>query len=184
MSRVTGFHSPPSGITLRTASREDDGPALAALLDDAFPEVFEGRTFYKQQPHSRVLAFEGERLIGQVGLDLRAVTIDGGLYEIAGIVDLCVAPAMRGRAVGSALLAAAEDVGAGRDFALLCADDQRLYRAHGYSAVTPAPTRWFAIDGLRSHSVIERDLGDCLMAKPLGPRAWPGGPIDLLGTLF
>ena len=171
-------------MTIRPARRQDDGPILAELLDKAFPSVFKGRTFYKQQPHRRLLAFEEERLVGHVGLDLRVITIGGALYEIVGLIDLCVVTDMRRKAVGSALINASEDVGIGHDFAVLFADDRRIYEANGYKRITPALTRWLAIDELQSHSVIERDLSGCFIAKPLGSRRWPGGKIDLLGHLF
>lgn len=174
----------PPGIVIRRSLRKDEGPALAELLDVAFPSTFEGRTFYKQQPHLRLLAFEQERLIGHVGLDLRAITIGGQVYEIVGIIDLCVARGMRRKAIGSHLLGAAEGLGTGRSFSVLFADDHRIYQANGYDRIRPAVTRWLAIDNLRSHSVIERDLSGLLMAKSLGFRPWPHGKIDLLGHLF
>jgi GNAT superfamily N-acetyltransferase len=174
----------PPGITIRPALRDDDGPELANLLDDAFPDTFVGRTFYKQKPHHRLLAFEQNRLIGHVGIDLRAITIAGDIYEIIGLIDLCVSSDARAKSIGSALIRAAEAFGAACDFSILFADDHRIYLANGYQRIEPAHTRWFAIDELRSHSVIERDLGDCFMAKSLNARPWPRGNIDLLGYLF
>ncbi|WP_172299989.1 GNAT family N-acetyltransferase [Pseudoruegeria sp. HB172150] len=174
----------PQGITIRLACRRDIGPALVKLLDDCFSATFDGRTFYKQQPHHRLLAFENDRLVGHVGLDFRVITVGGTLYEIVGIIDLCVAADRRGLKIGTALVRASETFDVGRDFSLLFADDHRVYEANGYQRIVPAHTRWLAIDELRSHSVIERDLHDCFMAKSLGTTPWPRGEIDLLGYLF
>ena len=174
----------PPDIAIRVACRQDIGSALVNLLDDSFPETFNGRTFYKQQPHHRLLAFEQDRLIGHAGLDFRVITVAGKLYEIVGIIDLCVAADRRGLGIGTALIRASEAFDVGRDFSLLFADDHRVYEANGYRRIVPAHTRWFAIDELRSHSVIERDLSDCFMAKSLGTVPWPSGDIDLLGHLF
>ena len=148
----------PAGVVIRPSRRRDEGLPLIELLDDAFPEIFEGRTFYKQQPHHRLLAFAHERLVGHIGIDLRAITIGDKVHEILGISDLCVLPEMRGQSVGSALIDAAERVGVGRDFAILFADDHRIYETNGCHLIEPALTRWLAIDDLRSHSVIKRDL--------------------------
>ena len=158
--------------------------ALRELLDGCFPGWFEGRTFYKQEPHKRVLAFSGSRLVGQVGLDFRVINVAGQIVKIVGVIDVCVAEPFRNNGIGRKLLFQAEAVSGGRDFALLMADCQALYVRCGYKALSNAPTRWLAIEDLQSHSVIERDLGDCFMYKPLQGAAWPGGAIDLLGYLF
>lgn len=175
----------PSQFTIRHATYKDENTELAQLLDQAFPDVFEGRCFFKQRPHQRLLAFENDRLVGQIGIDLRAITVGGTLLNTIGFIDLCVTPQSQGQKLGSALLQAAEQLTDGQDFAILFTDDASdFYKYHGYSGVTPALTRWFAIDELRSHSVIERDLSDCLMVKPLRNQNWPKGRIDLLGYLF
>ena len=64
------------------------------------------------------------------------------------------------------------------------ADDQRLYHRTGYSLLPAASVTFLAIDEVRSHSLIRRDLSDIFMVKQLGGDAWPDGPIDLLGYLF
>lgn len=174
----------PNGITIQTSTFADEPSQLAALLDAAFPDTFAGRTFYKQQPHCRILAFDGDTLVGQVGLDFRAITVDRQLFDIVGIIDLCVLPEHRGKGIASALLSAVEATAVTRDFAILFADEPALYARNGYVKVEPAKTRWFAIEDLRSHSVVERDMSGILMAKPLGTRQWPSGDIDLLGYLF
>lgn len=175
---------PPLAVTIRVAGSQDEDSALVSLLDRCFPGTFDGRTFLKQQPHLRLLAFAHGELLGHVGLDFRVVIIDKRPFEIIGMIDLCVAPRSRGRKVGSALLRAAEKYSEGRDFAVLMADDPRLYLASGYSRIDPAWTRWLAIENLETHSVVYRNLSSCFMAKPLGAKDWPSGQIDLLGYLF
>jgi len=64
------------------------------------------------------------------------------------------------------------------------ADDRRLYEQTGYSLLPRANTTFLAIDELRSHSVIERDLSEIFMVKCLSDKQWPEGKIDLLGYLF
>ncbi len=169
---------------IRLATREDQGDGLVKLLDAAFPDTFDGRTYFKQQPHSRLLAHHDDRLVGQVGLEFRVINVGGALLEICGIVDLCVAHCAQRRGIGSQLLVRAEELAVGRDFMVLIADNQSIYHRYGYSSVTPAPARWHAIEDLQSHSVIEEDLGDCFMIKQIGSKPWPEGKIDMLGYLF
>ncbi|WP_406735914.1 GNAT family N-acetyltransferase [Thioclava sp. GXIMD4215] len=174
----------PDKITLRTASAEDDDAALTGLLNEAFPGFFEERSFFKQEPHQRVLAFQGPTLVGQIGIDRRVISIEGTPYRIIGLIDLCVTPKARRQGIGRALVQAAEALGQDREFAILFSDSPEIYRAWGYRPLPAAPMRWLAIDELRSHAVIEGEMSDVLLVKPLGTRKWPPGMIDLLGYMF
>ena len=158
--------------------------AVACLLDACFEGVHRGRTFFKQVPHQRLLAWSGDGLVGHVGMDLRAVRVGEATVSVLGIVDLCVAPAARRQGIGAALLQAAEDRAEGQSFALAMADDSRIYRRAGYGLIHAADVTFLAIDELRCHGVVRRDLSEIFMVKRLGGDAWPDGPIDLLGHLF
>jgi GNAT superfamily N-acetyltransferase len=153
-------------------------------LDTAFPDCFNGRTFFKQKPHQRLLAFEGERLVGHVGLDFRVINVGGSILDIMGIIDLCVAKDWQHNHIGSELMTRAEQLATGCDFVILYTEEHAFYEKLAFTAKSPAPTRWLAIDELKSHSVIERDLSDCFMVKKLRQKRWPEGEIDLLGYLF
>jgi len=157
---------------------------LSQLLDQCFPNIFQGNSFFKQEPHARFIARRGKHIVGQIGIDKRVVNVGGDLLKIIGLIDLCVDEQCRGKGVGTALLQAAEKHGVNREFSILMADDARLYLKSGYRRLTPAPTRWLAIDELKSHSVMEKDLSNCFMVKPLLGSEWPEGEIDLLGYLF
>lgn len=41
---------------------------LGNLLEECFPGTFEGRSYLKQEPHDRILASQGNRLVGQWAL--------------------------------------------------------------------------------------------------------------------
>ena len=169
---------------LRVAPPGAHDPRLRALLDACFPGAFPEQDFYKQQPHLRILAEAGGALVGQVGLDFRAVRAGARIVPILGIVDLCVAETARGAGLGAALLREAERQAGGRPFGLLFADDPRLYERHGWARLPAAFARFLAIDRLRCHSVMERDVSQELMVKPFGPDPWPAGEIDFLGPIF
>ena len=158
--------------------------AVAGLLDACFDGAHGGRTFFKQVPHQRVLAWSGDDLVGHVGMDLRVVRVGGVTVSVLGIVDLCVAPAARKQGIGAALLQGAEERAEGQSFSLAMADDSRLYRRAGYSRINAADVTFLAIEDLRCHGVIRRDLSEVFMVKPLAGDAWPDGPIDALGHLF
>ena len=158
--------------------------AVAGLLDACFDGAHGGRTWFKQVSHQRILSWSGSDLMGHVGMDFRMVRVGEAAVPVLGIVDLCVAPSARRQGIGAALLNAAEERARGQSFALAMADDQRLYHRAGYCTLHAANVTFLAIDELRCHSVIRRDLGEAFMVKPLACDTWPDGPIDLLGHLF
>lgn len=159
---------------------------IVALLDESFPDTFDGRTYFKQLPHFRYLAFEGETLIGQTGVDHRVVRAGGKIIRIFGIVDLCVTPARRGSGLAGNLLRQVESLAAvsNVDFLVLIGDIDTLYITNGFQHVGPALTKWLAVEEIESVAVIERDLSDCFLVKPVRGGIWPIGPIDMLGYLF
>ena len=62
-------------------------------------------------------------------------------------------------------------------------DDRRLYEQTGCSLQPHANTKILALDALKSHSVIERDLSEIYMINRLSEKRWPAESIDLLGCL-
>ena len=173
-----------------TDHRAGDSPdpnrdaAIAGLLDECFDGVHGGRTFFKQVPHQRLLAWSEGGLVGHVGMDFRAVRVGEATVPVLGIVDLCVALTARRKGVGAALLQGVEERAECQSFALAMADDSRLYCRAGHSLIHAADVPFLAIDELRRHGVIRRDLSEFFMVKRLGGDVWPDGPIDLLGDLF
>ncbi|KZK99124.1 GNAT family N-acetyltransferase [Pseudovibrio sp. Ad26] len=159
---------------------------ITTLLDKCFPEVFEGRTFFKQLPHFRLIVEERDEIIGQVGVDHRVIKVGEQRLKIYGLIDLCVTEARRKQSLASMLLHTAECMAkrAEVDFIVLMADDDALYQKHGFLHVSPALTKWLAIEDLASVMLLERDLSDCFMVKPIGDTQRPEGQIDMLGYLF
>lgn len=160
--------------------------ALAALLDECFPDTFEGRSYFKQLPHARLILRMDGAIVGQLGLDFRMVRAGATLVPVFGIIDLCVAPSLRQRGHGTTLLQEAEGIASGSraQFMLAMADCHDIYARLGYAPVAAVATKWLAIEDRNSIVVIERDLSDCFLVKPLGAAAWPAGQIDMLGYLY
>ena len=159
-------------------------PQLSSLLECCFPGFYAGRTFFKQEPHQRLLAYDGDKLAAHLGLDFRTVRVGDSTLAICGIIDLCVDANYRRQGLAAKLLIKAEQLAQRRDFMVLMADDDRLYQRQGYVPLPQATVRWLAIEELHSHSVIERDLSDILRVKAISGQRWPAGKIDLLGYLF
>lgn len=160
--------------------------AVRALLHEAFPDVgfTRTRTYLKQIPPRRLLAWDGGRLIGHLGLEHRVIGTEDGPATLFGVLDVCVASDARGRGVASAMLEHVEALGRDHaiDFLMLFATDHRLYERNGYRHEDNV-LRWSMIDEHKTLGIDEQPL-DELMIKPIGARPWPAGPIDLLGHQF
>lgn len=167
--------------TLPTAVQDQ----LRPLLDEAFPGLFNGRTYVKQQPHFRIIMHAGSDVVGHVALDYRVIRIGVEVVRICFVIDLCVHKDRRGQGIGSKLLEEAEAQARQAEvcFMVLIADLHGFYGRHGFLRIQGVSTKWLEIKDRASHSLIEGDLSDQLMAKPLNECGWPEGPIDMLGYL-
>ncbi|MBY0273606.1 MAG: GNAT family N-acetyltransferase [Alphaproteobacteria bacterium] len=162
-----------------------DRSSLRGILSECFPECFTDRVFYKQLPTMRLMAFYEKRLIGQVGIDHRVVSVNRIPYQIFGIVDLCVTGDFRSRSIGTLLLTALENLANQCDvnYVVAFADQHELYKKLGYKQVK-ANCRFLAIEDLSSHSIIERDESKILLIKSREDVDFTDKTIDLLGHLF
>lgn len=159
---------------------------LARLLDLCFPDTFEGRTYFKQLPHARLIHRQDGEIVGQVGLDYRVIRIAAEVVRVLGIIDLCVAPHLRLGGRASAMLDTAAGIAADAraEFTILFADKSDLYLRNGYRPVDPAVITWLAVEDRSTYGVQERDFSGILMTRPLAGAEFPRGAIDLLGYLF
>lgn len=158
---------------------------IEQLRNTCFPEHSVPRSYYKQRPHFRLLIHEGDTLLAHVGLDYRMVSVAAQPLSILGIIDLCVRPSARGQGLASQLIKAVIELGTSRaiDFLMLAADDPRLYQQHGFETVS-AYCSWLRIDQFKNYGVAVEKLSDVIMVRTLSSKAWPEGPIDMLGYLF
>ncbi len=180
----------PRSYTLTLVSEyaidQTETSEISRLLDECFPDTFDGRSYFKQLPHFRYLAYQDEKIVGQLGIDHRVINIEGKIVRIFGLIDLCVLPAYRRSGIASNLLHTAEMQArcAQVDFLVLMGDNDTIYKAHGFNRVSPAMTKWLAVENVESVSIIERDLSDFFLVKSLSTEEWPKGKIDMLGYLF
>ncbi|HEY4347911.1 MAG TPA: GNAT family N-acetyltransferase [Gaiellaceae bacterium] len=158
---------------------------LTSLLQASFPG-YPKRSHFKLPPHFRYVATVGDELAAQMGVELRIIRVGDATVRTFGVVDLCVAATHRSRGLAGRLLDAltADARARGIDFMLLFADDDRLYVRHGWAHVSNVCT-WVKINEHRTLGLAEREsLGDAMMVKATGTRAWPDGDVDLLGHVF
>ena len=177
-----------AGTSLRRLPETDIDTALAAQLARLLGSCFEeypGRSYFKLPPHLRYVVESEDRVVAQMGVELRMVRVGAEVLRTLGLVDLCVDPAQRSRGLAGRLLGEVTAFGAqaGVAFIVLFADDDRLYRRQGWSSVANTCS-WLQINDHTTMGLAERENTGALMVKAIGDRAWPDGDVDLLGHLF
>jgi len=158
---------------------------ILSLLNASFDNIFPNRIFFKQIPHERILVKENDTVVGQVGIDYRAMNLGGRLVDVVGIIDLCVADAHRGKGIGTQLLQSVDNqYKAKADFILLFADEHKVYLNNGFQLANNKVT-WLGIDEGKTIGVISKNMGDCLMYKPIKQGAtWTEDDLDMMGYLY
>ena len=109
---------------------------------------FYDRNYFKQPPHYRILAKENNKLIGQIGLDYRAMNLDGNPIKVLGIIDICVDSKHRNRGIGKTLLKKVDDLSLEFsdkvDFIFLVTNIPNYFEQYGFRRVEPITT-WIKI---------------------------------------
>lgn len=152
--------------------------AVTVLLRESFPD-YPDRSYFKLPPHLRLLAYLDGVLVGHLGVEPRLMRVGEQVVRAVGVVDLCVRA--RGRGIASRLLA--EVCALDGEYAVLFADDDRVYVRNGFTHVD-VPVTWLKIHEHRSLGLSERVVPGGMMVRPLAGNPWPAGEIDLLGHLF
>ena len=162
-----------------------DRETLRCLLNCCFPNYFTQREYFKQTPKFRYLVWDDKRLVAQMGIEDRIISIDGKSTRIFGVIDLCVELTYRSNLIATSLLNRLETLGRrfNFDFIILFADDHRLYHKNGYISVDNT-CKWLAIEEHISIGVFRDKLADSFMIKKIGAKSWSTGEVDLLGYLF
>ncbi|WP_215144052.1 GNAT family N-acetyltransferase [Exiguobacterium qingdaonense] len=160
---------------------------LTELLMKSFEPLYHARSYFKQSPHLRLIAFdEQQHVIGQVGLDFRMMNLNGDPIRVLGIIDLCVQEEWQGGGIGRALMERVIALGDEHriDFLLLFADRPDLYERIGFHTVSNICT-WLQID---DQNQTTRGIGEArfeeLMIRQVGDKRWTDGKLDLLGYLY
>jgi predicted N-acetyltransferase YhbS len=158
---------------------------ISALLKEAFNTYPDGQTYFRQIPCFHYLLRSGDELVAHASVNHRLINIDGELYRIFGIGDLCVANKKQNQGIGKHLLdqlfkkAKSSDI----DFLVLITDQSKFYKKNGFSRIK-SRARWVVIGEDRLLGIHERRMDNSLYIKSVKKIKWPKGVVDFLGPLF
>lgn len=159
---------------------------IGALLDRAFgPEAgYRGRSYHKQRHHLRLLAREGEGLVGHLALCFRVIAMGDRPTPIIGVAEVATAPALQGKGIATALLRAA--IARARmteaEFILLFGN-RPIYQRLGFLPKTCTIRYLGMAEGQMTQIHARVEPATRVMA--LRDTAWDDtAPIDLAGPIF
>lgn len=162
---------------------------LQNLLKICFPEAdFNGKEYFKQLPHGRLLLWENGALIGQLSIDYRVMNLNGEPVRVMGAADVCVLPSLQGKGIGSYLMNEWEQLAQSQpgnvDFLFLVTDKPEFYKRLGYQC-HHLHVKWLKIDQHQTLGIgFEKITDSHFMVKPLGHKSWAEGPLDMLGYMY
>lgn len=165
--------------------QSDTHGQITVLRNACFPDCQHERSYFKQLPHFRFLAFTDGMLIGHLGIDHRMMSFNHIPHSVFGIVDLCVHEGYRNRGLGLKLLSAAESLAmrADVDAMVLLAQDSRLYEKHRFVKLESV-CQWLRVEEHTNFGVAVEEIKDELMVKPIASGFFACGPVDFLGYMF
>ncbi len=158
---------------------------IISLLKDCFSSYPDQKSYYKQIPSFRFLAYDEKNLVGHLAIHFRTMNIGGLTTKIFGISDLCVASTHRSKNIASSLLNELETLGVKShiDFLILVAQDHGLYKKNSFQLVDNT-CRWLLINGNQSLGVMHGQIERSIMMKQIGEEKWRDGILDFLGPVF
>jgi predicted N-acetyltransferase YhbS len=166
-----------------------DKEEIASLLQRTFPlSEYNGRTYFKQLPHYRLLAKENGKLVGQVGIDYRVMNMAGTLIHVMGAIDLAVDAASRNKGYGKQLMLqleeTAKEIASNVDFLFLVTDMPVFYETLGYTSLL-LTTQWLKIHRHKNYGIGNERITDShFMIKQIGDNWWQGDELDMLGYMY
>lgn len=157
---------------------------IQVLLQACFPDYPSHQTYFKQVPHSRILVWEKETLIGHASLEYRKIKVGETIMKAFLIGDICVLPAFQHQNIASKIIAKIEALSQenGLDLMIVTVSDTALYKKNGFVVVDNI-CRWVILQNHSTLGVIERNLNNSLMVKTLGKLIWREGTIDFMGHI-
>lgn len=159
---------------------------IAALLEAAFgkDDGYEGRSFYKQRNHLRLVARDNGQLVGHIGVVFRVIRLGDRLAPILGLADVATAPDREGQGVASALLHETEKFAKDTQAAfILLFGDHPIYEKRGFMPVKNT-LRFLRIEDSRSEEIVTMPTKS-LHIMAVADLPWDDkAEVDLLGYIF
>jgi len=157
---------------------------IRTLLTTCFTKpqdvVFKDHRYFKEPyQHRWVIKNEKGALVAQAGVHDKQIQADGTTYRIAGIGDVCVHPAYRGRGYVRMMLKCIHDWAPrqGFDFAVLFGDP-KVYGSSGYVHIS----NLFRDAEQPGGGTCRKQIS--AMVRQLSGTPWPGGEVFLPGKSF
>ena len=165
---------------------KDTHQQITNLRNSSFPaKNAKPRSYYKQLPHFRYLAFVEDTLVAHMGVEHRVISVGDSIFTIFGVVDLCVKQSHRGQGIASELLSLLTDLAREKsiDFLFVVVDSDQLYSKNGFQTVSNYCS-YLRIHEHKNYGVAVEKIENEFMVKQTGDKLWLDEPIDLLGYMF
>lgn len=158
---------------------------IGDLLGECFSDYPEDRSYFRQLPDFRYLAWMDQQLVAHLAVEHRIINNDDQLLRIFGIIDLCVAPAFQHQKLATKMLRLLEQLARDHriDFLVLVAKDHEFYTLNGFQVVDNR-CRWLMIHDDQTFGITSRSLHRSLLVKATGEKQWRPGITDFLGHIF
>jgi aminoglycoside 2'-N-acetyltransferase I len=107
--------------------------AIRALLDEAFADEFSDEDNDHAAGGVRVIASDGDQIVGHAALVARSITIAGTPYRVGYVEGVAVVPARQGQGIGAQIMRQITDM-ARRDFVvnMLSTGEHDFYAKFGW----------------------------------------------------
>lgn len=157
---------------------------IQSLLNSSFPGYPSSRTYFKQIPHSRLLVWVDEHLVGHAALEYRMISVNQHSFKVFLIGDICVDTEYQHQNIATSMVSEIEKIGRASqlDFLLVAVTNTALYQKNGFSIINN-PCRWVIIQNYTTIGVRQRSLDNTIMVKKIGKHNWQDGVIDFLGYI-
>ena len=162
----------------------DEHETITSLRNASFPDHRVLRSYFKQLPNYRLLNYQAKMLVGYMGLDHRAIGINGVPLKVLGIIDFCVAKKSRGIGIGSAMLQFVHEFALKKnvDFLMLISERGTIYRNNGFQNIETEHS-WLKVHDHQNHGVASERISEFYI-KPIQSTNWPSGKVDWLGYIY
>lgn len=167
----------------------DEKTQINRLLSSVFTETdYRGQAYFKQLCHHRLLLWQGDKLIGHLGIDYRVMNLNGQEITVWGVIGLAVDPALQGKGLGTKLMLEFERIAVAHkhniDFLFLVTDVPAFYERLGYSKTT-LTIQWLKIHQGKNYGLGNEPITDSdFMFKKIGDKDWSDGELDMLGYMY
>lgn len=161
---------------------------LNLLLTTVFTTNYNGRAYFKQLCHYRLLLWLDDKIIGHLGIDYRVMNLNNEIVTVFGVVGLAILPTHQGKGYGTRLMREFERIAVMHkgniDFLFLVTDVPAFYERLGFTK-TRLTIQWLKIHQGKNYGLGNEHITDSdFMFKKIGDKDWCDGELDMLGYMY